>query len=333
MKARLTLPEQSPKGDSEQLPKRDPEQPTQGDHPMKIRLNSWTRLYPCRFLEWTGWYSVSVSQRLIGHYRLFQHYKVYNAKWPNRDYSATAAYILQYKATQGFKYFVCRIISFCCTILSKKQYYLGVEVAGINRRLIDESPAILQEFLVNADTDFNGAMTRALQQINDPSFLNHTVTPAGPVFPSMMVQFNQENNNYTTNNHQYNYSKVNIQPVIKEGAKGKEKGVFSKKQILIMFDLLAESARMEKIDFSKPNKFDGLADLFHALTGKTKESFIELLNNYKTRSLYEFNTPGELNQLLIILNNLADTFRKAGFRSVSKLADRKILELESMRKD
>jgi hypothetical protein len=293
----------------------NPEYPRKDPHPMKIKLNSWTGLYRCRFLEWTGWYNVSLSQRLLGHYRLYQHYKVYNSKW-NKEYSDTLAYILQYKATQSFKYFICRIISFVYSTFTRKEYYLGVEVAGINRQLLNEWPAILQEFLVDADIDFDAAMIKALQQINDPSFLNKTP----PKAPAILVQFKQENNTH-------------YQPIIRDGIKGKEKGVFSKKQMLIFFDLLAEPAHIERIDFNKPNKYDGLADLLHALTGKGKETFIEALNDYKTRSLYEYNTDGELSQLLTTLTNLADTFRKAGFRSIANLADRKIKELESRKKD
>lgn len=116
--------------------------------------------------------------------------------------------------------------------------------------------------------------------------------------------------------------------IIKEGTKGKEKGVFSKKQILILFDLLSRTAKIERLDLHKPNKFDAVAQLFQALTGKPKESWLAELNDYKNKDLYEYHTPGELNQLLATLSNLADLFRKAGLRSVASLADKKIMELE-----
>lgn len=308
-------------------------EPKPGDHPMKAKMNNWTKRLPCRFLEWTGWYNCSISQRLIGHYRLYQNFKTGLANW-TRDMSGVQAYIFQYRGIHGFKHFISRTVGLIYSIATWSDYSLQIEVAGINRQLVNESSLILMQFLTTAETDFPAAMDQAMKQINDPSFLSMSGNSAGAIFPAMLVQFNQENNTYTTNN-QYNslHSEVNIQPVIREGAKGKEKGVFSKKQMLIFFDLIAEAGKLEKIDFSKPNRFDAIADLLHAMTGKGKESFIQELNDCRNRGLYEFNTPGELNQLVIILTNLADIFRAAGFRSVAKLADDKIKELESKKKD
>jgi hypothetical protein len=44
--------------------------------------------------------------------------------------------------------------------------------------------------------------------------------------------------------------------------------------------------------------------------------------------LYEFKNEGERKQLIITLTNLSEAFRKAGFRSISKAADKKLIELE-----
>jgi len=49
--------------------------------------------------------------------------------------------------------------------------------------------------------------------------------------------------------------------------------------------------------------------------------------------MYEFHTPGELNQLINTIINLAEFLRKAGFRSLAKEADKKLLELEKHKKD
>jgi hypothetical protein len=114
---------------------------------------------------------------------------------------------------------------------------------------------------------------------------------------------------------------------------GKAKGVFSKKQILILFDLLAQIAHLEKLDLSKPNKYSALADLFHALTGKSQSTWIQQLYDYKHKDLYEFHTEGERKQLVVILTNIAELFRKAGVRTIATQADKKIRELEEHRKD
>jgi hypothetical protein len=122
-------------------------------------------------------------------------------------------------------------------------------------------------------------------------------------------------------------------PILREGPHGKEKGVFSKKQLLIFFDLLSGTNAIERIDFHKRNKFPDIAALFHAITGKPATSFIEKLDDHRRKGLYQFHTPGERNQLIVTLTNLANTFRAAGFRSIAKLADRKIKELESAKND
>lgn len=69
-----------------------------------------------------------------------------------------------------------------------------------------------------------------------------------------------------------------------------------------------------------------------AITGKPKKDFIKELTNQK-KGLYSFNTIGERNQLIITLTNLSDTLRAAGFRYLSKKADKKIKDLELTKKD
>jgi hypothetical protein len=75
-----------------------------------------------------------------------------------------------------------------------------------------------------------------------------------------------------------------------------------------------------------------VAELLKALTGKSKSAYMEELNNYRTKGLYETHTDGEFRQLISMLTNLAETFRNAGFRPVATLVDKKILELEGRKK-
>ncbi|HVS96204.1 MAG TPA: hypothetical protein VHE54_06950 [Puia sp.] len=115
---------------------------------------------------------------------------------------------------------------------------------------------------------------------------------------------------------------------VKRGA-GKQKDVFTKKQVLILFDLLTSAARVEPIDFRKQNSFPKLAALLHALTGHVCASWLAELKDYKTRGLYDCYTAGEKNQLVATLTNLAETFRCAGFANIATAADKKMRELEA----
>jgi hypothetical protein len=45
------------------------------DYTMKDKLNSITSPFGPLFLEWSGWYSQGIFQRLLGHYRLYQMFK------------------------------------------------------------------------------------------------------------------------------------------------------------------------------------------------------------------------------------------------------------------
>jgi hypothetical protein len=293
----------------------------------KDRLNSWTSVRSCRFLEWIGWYNLDVAQRLLGHYRLFQ---LFNAEYSKsrRDLPAAQAYILQYRTSHGLKHFFARTMAFLTTIIERNRYPVEAEIAAINRQLVNDSTSVLYDFLTDADQDFTAAFLQAMRRIKDPSFFNKPVAP-----PTINLQVNQTEEHYYAHQHNtYSATQINIQPTIKAGAQGKDKGIFSKKQVLILFDFLSAFKDFDRIDYTKPAKFEKYADLLHALTGKNKLSILEELNNYR-KGLYEWHTPGELNQLINILVQLANTFRNAGFKSFARLIDKKIIELESHKKD
>lgn len=339
---------------------------------MKDRLNGCTGLAKCRLLEWSGWYNQDLLQRLLGHYRLFQHFRKEDVKI-KRNMPLVMAYIFHYRVTHGVKYFASRIVSIIYWIGTLGGSYQAVEIEGINKMLLKEGAGILSEFLANADEDFEQALRTAVQRLTDPAFFNK-VSGNSSTVPSPTAWINIQNNYKTFNNNarQYNefnefnehhehnefnqlnqlnqlneFNQLNVQNInndikfesttnnteyhhhsAKSGAQGKEAGVFSKLQILILFDLLYEAADIEKIDLAKPNKFDGVAELFRALNGKTKESWLQELKDHQKNGLYAFHTDGEKKQLIGTLINLSETFRKAGFRSIAKLADRKINELE-----
>jgi hypothetical protein len=291
------------------------------------RLNSWTSQRGCRFLEWIGWYNLDTAQRLLGHYRLFQHFNADYSK-SRRDLPAAQAYILQYRASHGLKHFFSRIMVFLITIIERERFPVKAEIAAINRQLVNDSTSVLYDFLTDANKDFTAAFLQAMRQIKDPSFFNKSVAA-----PIIHLQVSQKEENYYAHQHNtYSATQVNIQPTIKAGAQGKDKGIFSKKQVLILFDFLSAFKDFDSIDYTRPTKFEGYADLLHALTGKSKLSILEELNNYH-KGLYEWHTQGELKQLINILIQLANTFRNAGFRSFAKLVDKKIIELESYKED
>ena len=286
---------------------------------MKDRLNGWTSPRRCRFLEWSGWYSYDIAQRLLGHYRLFQHFKTDYVK-NSHHLPAAKAYILDYRTGHGFKYFVAQVVSLLASII-EKHHYTTSETVAINRQLVNDSSSILYDFLIDADHDFTAAFLQAMDRIKSPTFLS----PSAPQNQSspFAIQYNDNRTNTVYN------SRVNIQPTIREGATGKTKGVFSKRQLLMLFDLLSkQTTPLEKIDFSRRNRFDTIAGLLHAISGKSKASIIEELKDYQTKGLYHGEPGGQRNQIFAELTNLAETFRAAGFRSIANEADRKIIELQ-----
>jgi hypothetical protein len=296
---------------------------------MKDKLNGWTGRVPCRFLEWTGWYNFDIAERLLGHYRLFQHFKKGNQKAGKRI-PLEHAYILQYQASHPLKYFVSRVMAFLWSIFSWKESYPWIEIEGFNRMMVNEGKAILAQFLAATEVDFEPAFNIAMQKFNDPAFFNGLMNSTPAFGNNILVQIKKDFN--SIQNNSVRYEQIHIHPTTEKG-KGKEADVFSKKQILLLFDLLAESGDLEKIDLDKSNKFDAIADLLHAITGKVKDSFIDELKDQRTHGLYAFHTIGQRNQLIGDLTNLSKKLRAAGFRSVAKLADRKITELDRIKKD
>lgn len=302
------------------------------------RINSWTRRQPCRLLEWTGWYTTTVPLRLLGHYRLFHIYKKSHRGY-RQDIPPIQGYILQCQVSNGIKYHFAAFMSRFAAMWGYPER--TVEIAAINRRLIYKRPDILHQFLTDADTDFEKAFNRALQQIQDPEFLKPAAT-AATQHSNVFVQLKYQHN--TTNDNSHN--ELNIHPIVREEVTvkevihhiketpaketfGKEKGVFSKKQVLILFDLLAQVAKIERIDLNRSNKLDAIAQFFQALTGKGKETWLAALKDYRNKDLYECHTDGERKQLVTVLENVSNLCRNAGLRSIADLADKKIMELEA----
>lgn len=294
------------------------------DYTWKDKLNSLTGHLDCRFLEWTGWYNQDIHQRLLGHYRLYQVFKAENNS--ANHVSIPLAYIVNYRASHLVKYLLSGITASVYYIFTFGERYSPLQIESINKVLINDKAIILQKFLHYADKDFSSALAKAVEQIASPDFLNKTD------YNLTLVQQNKNEykyNRYESSTHYFN--EYNTVEAAVNSRSGKEKGVFSKKQILILFDLLAEAGKMEKIDFSKPNKFEFIADLLNAITGKSKDSWIGQLKDYRSKDLYEFKNEGELNQLIITLTNLSETFRKAGFRFVANIADKKLRELDKLK--
>lgn len=292
------------------------------DYTRKEKLNSLTGHLDCRFLEWTGWYNQDIYQRLLGHYRLYQLFKKEHKAESGLPQSL--AYIVNYRASHGLKYLFSWITGILYYMGSFGKPYYPLQMEGINKLLVNEKIHILQEFLIEADNNFEEALSQTVGQI-----LSRDFGRKSDVFlkqSSIILQTRNEFNNYYCNSHYFNeYNTVNPATT---GIKGKGKGVFSKKQILILFDLLAETGKLEKIDFTRPNKFDSIAELLCAITGKSKDSWVEQLKDGRNKGLYEFKNEGERKQMIVSLTNLSEIFRKAGFRSISKAADKKIIELE-----
>jgi hypothetical protein len=316
MDLRLFHPEDNPDHDYRRL-----------DH-----VNSRSGPLACHLLEWTGWYNTSPALRLLGHYRLFQLYKARYEPRHRREMSAIPSYILQYRSTHGIKYFLSRCVAFLHRIVQRGDYDPNIEIQGINRMLVHQRADILHDFLLGAETDFDQALKTAILHIHSKTFLNGH--PEMPAASNILVQVRNDHQHHAYHNtsvsHHIN-TIVKEQPPAKDTTRGKESGVFSKKQLLILFDLLARSGNIERIDLQKSAKTDSLARLLTAITGKPMDSWLAELKDYKTKDLYEYHSTGELNQLISTLTNLAETFRLAGFRTIAREADKKMRELEVRR--
>lgn len=294
------------------------------DYRWKDKLNSTEGHLNCRLLEWTGWYSQDIFQRLLGHYRL---YKVFKAETAHLVLSNSyTAYISYYKSGYRFRSLLTSLVGRLYYVATLGEHYAPAIVAGINKQLLTKSSDVLLRFLEMAEVDFTEAIATTIHELQ-----NGGKAQLMPCLPTITVnqQFNQTNQFNTANNYSYEYN----QHVKENSVKGKAKGVFSKKQWLIVLDLLAESKTIEPIDYTKPNRFENVAALLQALSGKSKDSILGELKDVRNEGLYTFQTAGELKQLIATISNIGETFRKAGFRSVAKLADKKIKYLEMIKND
>jgi hypothetical protein len=134
------------------------------DYTMKDKLNGVTSPIGCGFLEWSGWYNQNISQRLLGHYRLYQLFKAKSQV--DSQLSLPMAYIAHYRTLHIIKYVlscITAVLYYICT-LGDRYYPLSVE--QLNKQLIYRQFGILQEFLTNAEADFEQALHSAIDQIN-----------------------------------------------------------------------------------------------------------------------------------------------------------------------
>lgn len=291
------------------------------DYTMKDKLNGITGPLGCRFLEWSGWYNQNISQRLLGHYRLYQLFKAKSQV--DSQVSSQVAYIAHYRSLHIIKYALSCITAVLYYICTLGDRYHPLPIEQLNKQMICQQFAILHEFLTNADADFEKALQNAIDQINS---YDNNVTPE-----ITFIQNHLEQKVYNNTNHyftEYNGT-VFFGP---NKLKGKEAGVLSKKQILILFDLLANELDIKGVDYSNSNKFEREAELFHALNGKSKSSWEEELNNYKNKGIYYYNGKGELNQLIKDITGLSNIMRKSSFRPLAIAADKKIRELELVKR-
>jgi hypothetical protein len=287
------------------------------DYTMKDKLNGITSPLGCQFLEWSGWYNQNISQRLLGHYRLYQLFKAKSQV--DSHLSLPVTYIAHYRTLHIIKYALSCITAVLYYIFTLGDRYHPLPVEQINKQLINREFAILKEFLTNAECDFEKALHNAIGQIN--SYYNK-------VIPEItFIQNRLEQKVYNNTCHYFiEYNGVNLSS--SNELKGKQAGVLSKKQILILFDLVTEKEKMEKVDFTKSNKLEAMAELFHAVNGKSKSSWEEELNNYSDKGLYHCESEGELNELIRTLTNLSDIARQSKFPILAKTVDKKIRELE-----
>jgi len=294
--------------------------------------NSRTGLFACHTLEWTGWYTSDAKHRLLGHYRLYQIYKRRRGNSPSA-LPPVQGYILQYRSSYGIKYYWYMLISRLPSMFYPDPQ---MEMYWINKIIIYQRSDVLAEFLTNADIDFEKAFKKALQQINDPDFI--TASPATKN-PKANVFVNLEQHNSFTHAH----NELNIHPIVEKQTQlkeiiikepavkdlaGKEKGVFAKRQVLILLDLLAREGSIDHLPLDKPAKTESFARFLMALTGKGIDTWLETLQNYRSKDLYAFHTEAERKNLLNTLETLATITRNAGLRKVAGIVDKKILQIE-----
>jgi hypothetical protein len=284
-------------------------------------LNGITSPLGCRFLEWSGWYNQNISQRLLGHYRLYSLFKAKSQV--DSQVSLPVAYIANYRTLHIIKYALSCITAVLYYICTLGDRYRPLPIEQLNKQLICQQFTILHEFLANAETNFEKALQNAIDQLN--SYDNKVIPEITLIQNSLEQKVYNNTCHYFTEYNGTVFSGPNK-------LKGKEAGVLSKKQILILFDLLANKLDIKGVDFSNSNKFEREAELFHALNGKSKSSWEEELNNYKNKGIYYYNGQGELNQLIKDITGLSNILRKSAFRSLAIAADKKIRELELIKR-
>jgi hypothetical protein len=288
------------------------------DYTMKDKLNSITNPVGCRFLEWSGWYNQNASQRLLGHYRLFQLFKAKDKV--DAQLSLPLAYITHYRILHVIKYALSCITAVLYYIFTLGDRYHPLTIEEFNKQLIITRPSILQEFLTCAEVDFEKALFNAIDQING--------APKEESLQSVVVQNRLDYKVYNNTCHYLTEYNTTLHTNTTVGITGKEKDVFSKRQILIWLDLQADLGKTDRIDYSKQNKFEEVAIMLQAINGKTKQSWKEELDKYKDKGPYYYKGEEELKSLISTITNISQIARKAGQRELAKAADRKIRELE-----
>jgi hypothetical protein len=289
------------------------------DYAIMDRRNNQTGSI-CYFWEFISWYDTNIMMRLLGHYRLFQLCKNSHAI-KKTGLAAENGYILNYRENRILENSWVQLIPFRNLLANKSR---NLEIKSINRTLLFKRTEILQYFLVAAQSDFDKALLDAARQISHPAFLSDS--PLTNIH--LEIQQNHQHNTTLAKNE------FHVHPVIKEQAppaataKGKEKDVFSKRQILILFDLLTKTGMIEPINLNKPNKFPAVAHLLRAITGKSEDSWLAELNDHRNKDLYSWHADGERQELIRMLINLTEKFDGAGFKTVVTAANQKIRELE-----
>ena len=264
--------------------------------------NSRTGLFACRFLEWSGSYNDNVKRRLLGHYRLYQLYKKRRSRGPSA-LPPVQGYILQYRASHWIKHYWYLALSRLPSMFMPDP---GAEMYLLNKILVYQRAPVLYEFLENADMDFEQAFNKALGQINNPEFLHPIVEKEINTTIKEII--------------------VKESPPTKD-LNGKDKGVFSKKQVLILFDLLAQAESIESLPIEKAENHRAISQFLHAVTGRSVDTWLDTLKDYQNGDLYSFNTRAERTNLIATITGISKDAHAAGLRILAGEAEKKIRQL------
>ena len=151
---------------------------------------------------------------------MYQVFKAENSQ--NKQVSIPLTYIVSYRASHWAKYILSSITATIYYVFTFGKRYSPFETEGINRLLVSDNANILQEFLMDADKDFSNALTKAIEQIIFINFLDKAENKL------TLIQNRNEYNHFQNSSHYFN--DYNTVQTVGDGIKGKEKGVFSKKQ-------------------------------------------------------------------------------------------------------